>query len=244
MKELSVMKPAENKAPVWLYDEFKHAGVDYANTAVARDYDEHHQRFRDYEKDAALVLERLGIGPQHEVIDFGCGTGAFVVPAARACKKIYAIDISPSMLDLCERKVKAAGLDNVELRCAGFLTYHHNEAPVDGIVSTAAFHHLPDFWKVVALQRMHEMLKPGGRLYLFDVVFTFPVDTYQEALDGWVDSMTQKGSQAMAEETVIHIRDEFSTFDWILEEILVRTGFVIEQKYSDFPGCLAYVCIR
>ncbi|MEQ8175415.1 MAG: class I SAM-dependent methyltransferase [Syntrophomonadaceae bacterium] len=238
------MNPEEDKAPAWLYDEFKHAGVDYASTAVAGDYDEHHQEFRDYEKDAALVMERLGMSLQHEVIDFGCGTGAFVLYAARACRKIYGIDISPSMLDLCDKKVKAAGLDNVELHNAGFLTYHHQGPPVDFIVSTAAFHHLPDFWKVVALRRMHDMLKAGGRLYLFDVVFSFPVDTFKEALDGWVASMSQKGNQAMAEETVVHIRDEFSTFDWILEEMLVRTGFVIEQKYSDFPGCLAYLCIR
>lgn len=238
------MKQEKDKLPVWLYDELKHAGVDYASIDVAGDYDKHHQGFRDYDKDAALVIERLGMTPQHEVIDFGCGTGAFIVCAARACKKIYGIDISPSMLDLCEKKVKAAGLDNVELHCAGFLTYRHQGTPVDFIVSTAAFHHLPDFWKVVALQRMYDMLKPGGRLYLFDVVFSFPVEAYQEALNGWVASMTEKGSRAMGQETVIHIRDEFSTFDWILEEMLVRTGFVTYKKYSDFPGCLAYICVR
>lgn len=55
--------------------QIKHAGVDYASTAVAGDYDEHHQGFRDYEKDAAVVIERLGMNPQHEVIDLGCGTG-------------------------------------------------------------------------------------------------------------------------------------------------------------------------
>lgn len=238
------MKQENKQPPAWLYDEFKHAGVDYASTAVAGNYDEHHEGFRDYEKDAALVMERLGMSPQHEVIDFGCGTGAFVLYAARSCKKIYGIDISPSMLEQCERKVKAAGLDNVELHCAGFLTYRHLGVPVDFIVSTAALHHLPDFWKVVALKRMYDIIKPGGRLYLFDVVFSFPVNAYQEALDGWIAGMTEKGSQTMAEETVIHIRDEFSTFDWILEEMLVKTGFVIEQKYSDFPGCLAYLCIR
>lgn len=236
--------PGDYKPSVWMYDEFKHAGLDYSDAVVVHDYDEHHQQFRDYEKDAALVMERLGLNSQHEVIDFGCGTGAFVIYAAGVCKKIYAIDISPSMLDLCDKKVKSAGLDNVELHCAGFLSYCHEGAPVDFIVSTAAFHHLPDFWKVVALHRMYNMLKPGGRLYLFDVVFSFPIDTYQEALDGWVNSMKEKGSQAMAEETVIHIRDEFSTFDWILEEMFTRVGFKIEQKYSDFPGCLVYMCSR
>lgn len=236
--------PEDYKPPVWLYDEFKHAGVDYADSAVAHEYDKHHQRFRDYEKDAAVVIERLGLNAQHEVVDLGCGTGAFVIPAAGVCKRIYAIDVSPSMLDLCEHKAKAAGINNVETHCSGFLTYLHQGEPVDCVVSMAALHHLPDFWKVVALHRMYNMLKPGGKLYLFDVVFSFSVDDHQAALDSWVNGMYDRGSQAMAEETVVHIRDEFSTFDWIMEAILARAGFEIEQKFSDFPGCLTYMCTR
>lgn len=238
------MESETNKPAVWQYDELKHAGVDYASAAVAGDYDEHHQGFRNYEKDAALVIERLGLNSAHEVIDFGCGTGAFVVYAARACKQAYAIDVSPTMLKLCEQKLKSAGLNNVETHCAGFLTYLHKGEPVDFIVSMAALHHLPDFWKVVALHRMYHMLKPGGKLYLFDVIYSFPVDDYQAALDDWVNGMYEKGSRTMAEETVVHIRDEFSTFDWILEKMLIKTGFKIEQRFTDFPGCLAYLCTK
>ena len=40
----------------------------------------------------------------------------------------------------------------------------------EAIVTTFAFHHLPDFWKGVALSRMHGMLQPGGLLYIHDVI--------------------------------------------------------------------------
>jgi hypothetical protein len=39
-------------------------------------------------------------------------------------------------------------------------------------------HHLPDFWKQVTLLRMNRMLKTGGLLYIFDVVFDFAPEEY------------------------------------------------------------------
>ena len=91
---------------------------------------------------------------------------------------------------------------------------------------------------------MYDMLKPGGKLYLFDVVFSFPVEACRSELDAWVDGMREKAGNAMAEEIVIHIRDEYSTFDWVMDGMIERAGFRIEQKLSDFPRCLTYVNVR
>ena len=231
-------------APLWQYDERAKAGVDYADPATAAEYDQRHAGFRDFEKDARLIMERLGLKPEHRVIDFGCGTGAFVIPAARSCRKVYAVDISQAMLDRCAEKARTAGIANIETCRAGFLTYEHRGDPVDAVVSVVAFHHLPDFWKAVALRRMYHMLKPGGKLYLFDVVFSFPVESCRSELDNWVNEMYETAGWAMAEETVIHIREEYSTFDWIMEGMLERAGFRIEQKLSELPNCLAYVNVR
>jgi cyclopropane fatty-acyl-phospholipid synthase-like methyltransferase len=60
-------------APLWQYDERVKAGVDYADQATAAGYDEQHARFRDFEKDARLIMQRLDLKPEHSVIDFGCG---------------------------------------------------------------------------------------------------------------------------------------------------------------------------
>ncbi|HAG10666.1 MAG TPA: class I SAM-dependent methyltransferase [Desulfotomaculum sp.] len=228
----------------WYYDERKNAGVDYTDSKIAAEYDIQHSRFRDFEKDARLIMEKLELKPEHTVIDFGCGTGAFVIPTARLCRKIYAVDISQAMLNRCLEKARAAGLSNIEPHCAGFLTYEHKEAPVDAIVSVVALHHLPDFWKVVALKRMYDMLKPGGRLFLFDVVFSFSIGEFQSKFENWVSGMLNNVGQEMAEETIIHIRDEYSTFDWLMDEMIKRVGFKIEQKFSDFPFCLTYLSIR
>ena len=48
----------------------------------------------------------------------------------------------------------------------------------------------------------------------------------------------------MAEETILHIRDEYSSFDWVVDGMIERAGFRIEQKLSEFPYCLTYVNVR
>ena len=230
--------------PSWYYNEEKHAGVDYADERTAAKYDARHAEFRDFKKDAGIIMDRISLKPEHAIIDLGCGTGAFVIPAAEACRKVHAVDVSPAMLAVCARKAKEKGLHNIVTHNAGFLTYIHDDEPADAIITVAALHHLPDFWKMIALKRMHEMLKPGGKLYIFDVVFSFAVEDFKFHMNGWVESMRQKANPAMAEETIIHIRDEFSTFDWILDGMLTRTGFTIEQKFSGFPYCFTYICRR
>jgi len=239
-----IASPAPHCQPSWLYDEFRHAGVDYTDAGVAQAYDAQHQKFRDYEKDARLIIERLGLAKDAEVLDLGCGTGAFVLTAAKHCRKVHAADVSPAMLQHCAAKAKQAGLDNIVTHHAGFLTYEHSGAPLDAVVSVAALHHLPDFWKAVALKRIHDMLKPGGKFYLFDVVFSFDVQDYRAVVDGWVDALRQKAGDAMAEETIVHIRDEHSTFEWVMDGLLDRAGFRITEKHTDFPRCIAYVCVR
>lgn len=189
-------------------------------------------------------MQLLDLKPEHTVIDLGCGTGTFAITEARSCRKVFAVDISQAMLDKCAEKARAAGLGNIETHCAGFLTYEHKGALVDTVVSVAALHHLPDFWKAVAFKRIYNMLKPGGKLFLFDIVFSFPVEFYHSELNSWVNGMRERAGQAMAEESIIHIRDEYSTFDWIIDGMMERTGFKIEQKFSDFPNSLSYICVR
>lgn len=42
---------------------------------------------------------------------------------------------------------------NVECGQAGFLSYHYQGDPVEFVYSRNALHHLPDYWKELALER-------------------------------------------------------------------------------------------
>src|SRR5699024_4639088 len=106
-------------------------------------------------------------------------------------ERVVAVDVSPVMLDPLRAKLAARELDNVEVVQAGFLTYEHAGAPADLVYSRYALHHLADLWKVVALERMAAMLRPGGMLRLLDIVFGFDPGDVGAGLQAWVDAFPE-----------------------------------------------------
>lgn len=223
---------ARRPLPGWLLDEVASAGRE--------NLDADHVARYDTKEDAgaagelALLVER-GLTRESVVVDLGAGTGQFALVAASTGARVVAVDVSPVMLRALHAKVTAASRQNVEVVQAGFLTYEHRGTPADVVYSRYALHHLPDFWKAVALTRVRRVLRPGGVLRLWDVVYSFPPDTAEERIEAWcatgsVDAEAE-WSRAELEE---HVRDEHSTFTWLLEPMLVRSGFAIEMaRYSD-----------
>ncbi len=232
------------RPPTWRYDEMKPCGVNYGNFLLARVYDTYHQMFRDYEQEAARIMAALRLDASATVIDMGCGTGAFALHAARCYRTVYAVDVSRAMLGRARRKAKRAGLGNIVFRHGGFLTYEHADPPTDAVVSVAALHHLPDFWKLAGLNRVASMLRPGGRLYLFDVVFSFDVAQYEANIRRFIQAMGVHIGPEGRTEAETHVREEYSTCDWIMEGLLERAGFSIDEAEYQDEFLAAYVCTK
>lgn len=230
----------------WLYDEHKHCGVDYSDAKQAENYDNQHRKFRDYEKEFHSMIEFLSPGSTSglSMIDLGCGTGATSIYAAKYFKKVYGIDVSDVMIRQAEGKAQKEHIPNIEFINAGFLTYVHKGEPADLLVTRAAFHHLPDFWKQVALLKMNSMLKKGGILYIFDVVFNFSPRDYEREIDSWVSGFELKAGKNFRHEVETHIRDEYSTFSWILEGMIERSGFKTEKSRTADGFLTEYHCIK
>lgn len=232
------------KNPRWYYDE-KQEGIDYLDPEVARRYDGEHQKFRNFKEEAKQIVNGLGITKDDTILDLGCGTGGIALNLAKYSNKVICVDLSEEMLDILEEKAKKQNITNIETHCAGFLTYNHEGSKkVDKMVSMAALHHLPDFWKSVALFKMAEILKKGGKLYLFDVIFTFHVQDHQKAIEEIIKAMKDSAGDSMAEETLVHIRDEFSTYDWVIEGFLEKSGFSIDFKQVEQGNFVGYVCSK
>lgn len=227
----------------WIYDENKHCGVDYSKARQAEAYDEQHQKFRDYQKEFNQMLEFLELENTMDqtVIDLGCGTGATALFAAGLFKSVHAVDISDVMLEKAHGNLPP-NKDNIGFVKGGFLSYHHDSEPVDLIITKAAFHHLPDFWKQIALLRMNQMLKMNGVLYIHDVVFQFDPQQYVGKIDSWIAKFEQVAGEEFKAEVETHIRDEYSTFGWILEKMIEKAGFVIEKMKSDDGFVSEYAC--
>jgi ubiquinone/menaquinone biosynthesis C-methylase UbiE len=224
----------------WLLDEI--------GTAGRENLDEDHVARYDDKEDAQAraeveLLVSLGINSRSTVVDLGAGTGQFAIAVAGACRRVVAVDVSPVMLRALRAKAATAGVTNLEVEQAGFLTYVHAGAPADAVYSRYALHHLPDFWKAVALDRIHGMLRPGGILRLWDVVYTFPPVEACDRVEAWCatgnDEVGDGWSRAELEE---HVRDENSTFTWLLEPMIEQTSFTIEEaSYSDDEFSAKYV---
>jgi ubiquinone/menaquinone biosynthesis C-methylase UbiE len=225
--------------------------LDEVASAGRENLDPAHVARYDDKEDAGAAEEiarcqALGLGPSSTVVEFGSGTGQFTTAVAALCARVVAVDVSAVMQDRLRQKLKDGGIRNVEQVQAGFVTYRHAGQPADLVYSRFALHHLPDFWKAVALDRMHEILRPGGVLRLCDVVFSFEPGDAAARIERWCATggprVTDGWSRAELEE---HVRDEHSTFSWLLEPMAVRCGFTVESaEYSGDQILARYVFRR
>ncbi len=239
------MKISKKHIPKWQFDELKSCGIDYTSVEEVSSYDTMRAKFRDYEQETEIISEWLGIGPESIVIDMGCGTGSFALNAAKKCKKVYAVDISETMLNYCREQAEKRNLSNIVYSRAGLLTYEHKGRPADAMVCSGVFHHLPDFWKQKALIRCSSMIRQGGRLYFFDIVLPSDEDNLFGKIDEWISTIESTTNDTrMAREAEVHIREDFTTYDWIMEGLIERSGFSIDiREYWDGFRAL-YVCTK
>ncbi len=86
------------------------------------------------------------------------------------------------------------------------------------------------------------MIRPGGRLHLMDVVFD---DRNTEAnIDEWIRQMEAKGGAEAGESIRKHVAREYSTYTWIMEDLLERAGFRIDRAETTGGVLANYFCTR
>jgi ubiquinone/menaquinone biosynthesis C-methylase UbiE len=225
----------------WQYDELKQVGVDYNNFRVA-EYDQRHNKIRDIDKNNQEIIETLGLHKGNRVIEIGTGTGRFARMAAKLGLRVYAVDVSNAMLDYAKQKANEEGLSEISFHKGGFLTYHHSDNKVDAIISQLALHHLPDFWKQIGLLRLSKMLKKNGQLLLQDVIFSFDPNQYSLVFEQFREKHGEQVDEDMASEFDMHIREEISTWSWIMRGMLERAGVKIEQEIYRSEIFAHYLC--
>lgn len=230
--------------PAFRPDETEFAGAEHLDPAFVAGFDRK-QGSPDPAEDIAALRDH-GVGAQSTVVDLGAGTGQFALAAARAFGAVVAVDVSPAMQDHLARAAAARGLTNVRPVRAGFLSYEHQGAPVDAVHTRHALHQLPDVWKAVALQRIAELLRPGGLLLLTDLVYDCSPAEAEPLFRQWVaDAAAVNAADGYtAADYAEHLRTEFSTFRWLLEPMLDRAGFQVLR--SEYRGRVfaRYLCRR
>lgn len=228
------------QASDWYHDDMRQVGVDFADAAQVATYD---ARQRSGDAAAAALLAELGLKAGEVFADFGCGTGVLACQAALIGGEVHAIDISAQMLAATRQRAQALGATGMHTQQAGFLSFQLPASSVDCVTTQYALHHLNDFWKLVALQRIFAALRPGATFMLRDVVYSCPPSHLKETVDAWLRWMQEERGYSR-EENVTHVRDEHSTFTWVMEGLLERAGFQVQQARYARGVYATYLCRR
>ena len=230
-------------APRWFPDELARAGEEHLDPDYVLAYDR--KAGTDPAAEVALFRAR-GLNETSTLVDLGAGSGAFALAVAPHCRGVVAVDVSRPMLTLLRDRTDRLGIDNIECVQSGFLSYAHQGDLVDFVYSRNALHHLPDFWKGIALARIAAILKPGGILRLHDLVYSFDPRQAEEIFEAWLSAAPADPARGWPRPGLeTHIREEYSTFNWLLEPMLERAGFAVEDvKHTDSRVFSAYTCTR
>ena len=211
----------------WYYNERRQIGIDSAVATIYGGHDDSEMRAR-----AALAM--LGVQQGWRVADIGCGNGVLACEAALMGAQVDAIDISPAMLALAELRARERKVA-IRTQSAGLLSFAYQPNCYDLVASEFALHHLPDFWKAVALARIFRALKPGCSFYLRDIVFVSMPDGPERDVETWADfNINNHGFRR--DSVITHMRDEYSTFGWVIERMLTDVGFTLVSV--DYQGPL------
>jgi len=121
--------------------------------------------FAEYVGDEQEYRELLpGLVPitPMRVLDVACGTGESTLAWHRFFPDahIAAVDVSPYMLVVAERKLRSIGL--VDVRCANAESLPYEDATFDVVTASLLFHEVPSDVSPRILAEMRRVVKPGG----------------------------------------------------------------------------------
>lgn len=193
------------------------------------------------------IIARAQPSPAEHALDIGVGTGLLALPLAERCAVVWAIDVSPAMIDHLRRSVAERSLANLHSMVGSATTLPLADASVSLVVSNYCFHHLREEGKRRLLAEAHRVLTPGGRLVFGDMMFGWSptVRRNRQVIGSKVRSMASHGPAGFARiarnalKVMIGASEHPAPPSW-WREALRSAGFVeVEIECLSHEGAIA-----
>ena len=130
--------------------------------------------------DAPMAMELItqaaiaSTSPIRKVLDIGCGAGNNTIRLRQSYGQNFdsvLLDLSQPMLQRASERMTQVNTGTVTVIAEDFRTAQLDHGTFDVILAAAVLHHLRDDqdWKT-AFQKLHNLLRPGGSIWITDLV--------------------------------------------------------------------------
>jgi ubiquinone/menaquinone biosynthesis C-methylase UbiE len=123
---------------------------------------------RDFFRPRREILKEVGIKPDYNVLDYGCGPGSYIAPLAELIGKegrIYALDMNPTAIEMVRKIALKKHLKNLKTIQSNSRT----GLPADSIDVVLLYDILHDLGNPdEVLGELHRVLKTNGILSVSD----------------------------------------------------------------------------
>ena len=114
------------------------------------------------------LIDKIAIGKDDTVIDFGCGPGFYTIELAKRAKSVIAVDVSPDMLAKAKNKATKAETTNIQFLQSDGKKIQLPDATATKIILVTVFHEIGDSEAV--LKEFIRIMKPNGTLIIAEIV--------------------------------------------------------------------------
>lgn len=121
---------------------------------------------------AKTIIKNLGLKPDMQIIDIGCGPGRVTIPLAHHVGlrgTVTAMDIQQGMLEKLRAKAKKLRQQNIIYLCAGLGEGKLESEKYDRAVLVTVLGEIPG--QSEAMKEIYACLKPGGILSVTEIIF-------------------------------------------------------------------------
>jgi len=110
------------------------------------------------------------------LLDLGCGGGWLSLHFAEKGMRVYGVDLSQEQINDANLLKSNRKLDNVDFECCDLIQWDSEKykAKFDCVFVNAFLHHLPEIELEVLFNKIADVLKSDGKVYMYEPLFELP----------------------------------------------------------------------